>query len=276
LNDVQLEPFEKLEDPFRRAWSAFWRLANQFFVWLCLYLVIGIPYSISSTNWGDDNSLLFLREITKLITFVISVFIVIKVMDGRKPVSIGLKLNKRAIYDFLAGILITFVVLGGQFLLFLGAGWIQIVKFAWQNESLLVVIGNILLAFLIFTFTGVSEEILSRGFHLQTIEKGSNKFWGILLSSLIFAYLHYYNPGITWLNLILIFFLGLVMAYACLITNQLWLSIGLHTGWDFFVVSIFFGVPIGGLKPFHLFDIVKTGGMGIVFFILLQSSHLCF
>jgi hypothetical protein len=63
----------------------------------------------------------------------------------------------------------------------------------------------------------------------------------------------------TWVDLVFIFFAGLVFAYAYLKTGQLWLSIGLHAGWDFFVVVVFFATPINGLRLFSLMDVSMAG-----------------
>jgi uncharacterized protein len=268
MSDIQqLEPWNKPEPISKRVISAGWRLLTQYLIWWVLFSMVGIVFVVSPELWGDDKSLLLLREIAKLTTFTISVFLVVKLMDERDILSLGLKLDRWAFYDFLTGILITFIMLGCQFLLFLSLGWIQIVKFTWQSQTSSAIFWNIVGAFFTFAFVGWSEELLSRGFHLQTIERGLNKFGGVFLSSLIFAYLHRNNPGITLPSLIFIFFFGLLMSYACRKTGQLWLAIGLHTGWDFFVVSIFFGIPVGILKPFHLFDIAPVVGTRFIYYL---------
>ena len=44
------------------------------------------------------------------------------------------------------------------------------------------------------------------------------------------------------------------MSFAFLRTGQLWLAMGLHAGWDFFV-AVFWGTPVSGLRLFHLLTI---------------------
>jgi membrane protease YdiL (CAAX protease family) len=107
---------------------------------------------------------------------------------------------------------------------------------------------------IVFLFVGWSEELLSRGFHLRLISKGLNRPLGIILSAFIFSYLHRNNPDITLGGLVFIFLFGIVFAFAFLRTGQLWLAIGLHAGWDFFVV-VFWGTPISDLNVFHLMNI---------------------
>jgi uncharacterized protein len=245
-----------------------------------LYWVLFIPFTAlwfaSSEEWGHNESFLAIREIARLIVTTASVFMVAKIVDELEPESFGLKRDRQAFVDFSVGILIMLIVVGASFLVYLGLGLIQVKGFAWQTQSA----GSVLLytfgTFLLFVFIGWSEELLSRGFHLQTIAGGFNKSWAVFLSSLIFAWLHRNNPDISILDLAIIFFAGIVLAYAYLRTHRLWLSIGLHTGWNFCVVVLFFGTPIGRLRIFQLIDIVESAGsvQQRVFIYLMQFLEL--
>jgi membrane protease YdiL (CAAX protease family) len=113
------------------------------------------------------------------------------------------------------------------------------------------VIKNTLLFFAIFVLVGWNEELLSRGYHLQTIASGLNLFWGVTISSAIFGLLHIFNPGATWISTIGIFLAGLFFAYGYLRTKQLWLPMGMHLGWNFFE-GVVFGFPVSGLDIYPL------------------------
>ncbi|OGO80167.1 MAG: hypothetical protein A3K41_03580 [Chloroflexi bacterium RIFOXYD12_FULL_57_15] len=103
-----------------------------------------------------------------------------------------------------------------------------------------------------------NEELLSRGYHLQTLASGTNLFWGVLLSSAVFGALHLGNPNATWVSAAGIFLAGLFLAYGYLRTGQLWLSIGLHIGWNFFE-GVVFGFPVSGLDIYPLTRIQVQG-----------------
>jgi membrane protease YdiL (CAAX protease family) len=107
----------------------------------------------------------------------------------------------------------------------------------------------------IFCFVGWSEELLSRGFHFRVFSKGLNLPLGVILSSLYFSYLHRHNPGASFDYLLFIFVAGLMFSFAFLRTGQLWLAMGLHAGWDFFITVIFNEGGINRLKIFSLMDI---------------------
>jgi len=48
------------------------------------------------------------------------------------------------------------------------------------------------------------------------------------------------------------------LGYAYLRTKQLWLSIGIHIGWNFFE-GVVFGFPVSGLNVYHLIRITVSG-----------------
>ena len=99
---------------------------------------------------------------------------------------------------------------------------------------------------------------MSRGYHLQTLSSGLNLFWGLILSSAIFCAIHLANPNATWIAALGIFFAGLFLGYAYIQTGQLWLSMGLHLGWNFFE-GVVFGFPVSGLDIYHMIRIHVSG-----------------
>jgi membrane protease YdiL (CAAX protease family) len=133
----------------------------------------------------------------------------------------------------------------------LAAGWLTFEKFAWQEESAATVMMGVLKFLTVFVFVGWNEELLSRGYHLQTLASGTNLFWGVVISSGVFGLAHLGNPNATWVSAAGIFFAGLFLAYGYLRTGLLWLSIGLHIGWNFFE-GVVFGFPVSGLDIYRL------------------------
>src|SRR5215217_4594062 len=238
-----------------------WRLLIQ----TILLIVLGAVLSIASSFLGPLNGSLLWSQILNFLIITGSVYIARRWLDKRSFESLGLKLDKQTLLDILAGIGITFVQMGFIYVLMLALGWLTFKGFAWQFDPISLVIKNVLIFFVVFIFVAWNEELLSRGYHLQTIASGLNLFWGVVLSSAVFGLLHLGNPNATWVSAAGIFFAGIYLAYGYIRTKQLWLSMGLHLGWNFFE-GVGFGFPVSGLDIYPLTRIqihgpeIWTGG----------------
>lgn len=232
-----------------------WRLLIQTILLLVLMLCIGIitlvPYSFLGGKELSGFLYLLVSEIIEVFSITLSVFLARRFLDKRSFASLGFKLKWRALVDILAGIAITFVMMGVIYIIMLSSGWIEFEGFAWQSEPPAAVVRNVLFIFLAFVLVGWNEELLSRGYHLQNVADGLDLTWGVILSSAVFGILHLANPNATWVSAVGIFLAGLFLAFAYLRTKQLWLSIGLHIGWNFFEGTVF-GFPVSGMEFYRL------------------------
>ncbi len=235
-----------------------WRLALQFLFMVIIAILIGIPAGWAAFAVGLDTNGLLFGQTVQLIIVTASVFLAVRWLDRRPIAAIGLALDRRAGVDLLAGIVIAFFMMGLIYVLMTALGWATLDSFAWQVEEPLFVLTNLFYIFVVFVFVGWSEELLSRGYHLQTLASGLNLFWGVLLSSAVFGLLHLGNPHATWVSAVGIFLAGLFLAYGYLATRQLWLPIGLHIGWNFFEGTVF-GFPVSGLDIYRLMRITVHG-----------------
>ena len=238
-----------------------WRLLIQTILLLILSIAAGIAIfiPIGLFNIGFDSSIAMLaNELTMLIAITASIFLARRFLDKRSIVSLGLKLNRQALLDVLIGIAITFFQMGLIYGVEIALGWTNFDGFAWQTEGSLAVAGGLGIWLIIFLIVGWQEELLSRGYHLQTLESGLNTFWAVLISSSVFGALHLGNPNASWISTLGILLAGLFLALPYILTRQLWLSIGLHIGWNFFE-GVVFGFPVSGLDTFHLLQHTVSG-----------------
>lgn len=90
-----------------------------------------------------------------------------------------------------------------------------------------------------------AEEILFRGFGLQTLIPAVGAAPGVIVCAVLFGVLHMQNPGASWLGIVNTIGFGAVFGYAFLRSRDLWLPIGLHFGWNFTLPL--FGVKVSGL-----------------------------
>lgn len=247
LAQVFLSP----EEPRLRAG---WRLLLQTLLMLLIGTILGaIALFLGFPGLGSIGG-----QILNFLIITGSVYIARRWLDRRSFESLGLKLDGHTALDLLTGIGITFVQMGFIYLLMLGLGWVTFEGFAWEFDPINVVITNVITFFIMFILVGWNEELLSRGYHLQTIASGLNLFWGVVISSAIFGLLHLGNPNATWMSAAGIFFAGIYLAYGYICTRQLWLSIGLHIGWNFFE-GVVFGFPVSGLDIYPLTRITVHG-----------------
>jgi membrane protease YdiL (CAAX protease family) len=240
-----------------------WRLALQtvllFVFMFCAILPLGV-YLHSSPLEFSDSLLQGLSTVIETFAITISVFLVRKFLDRRSFGSLGLKPDKWVAIDIFTGIAITFIMMSAIFLIEIAQGWLTFEGFSWQSDGIQVTLVNALIMLAAFVLVGWNEELLSRGYHLQTLASGLNLFWGVILSSAVFGILHLGNPNAESKYFVAtgIFLAGLFLSYGYLTTRQLWLPIGLHIGWNFFE-GVGFGFPVSGLDIYPITRIAVTG-----------------
>ena len=243
--------------PNERRLRAGWRLL----LFFALYILISIPFSFLFNRLSYFIPIredLLYNELPQFFAFTAAIWIARRVLDKRRFAALGLRLDSYTLRDIFAGIAIPFVLMGLIFLAEWAAGWLRVESFAWQTQSIgtiLPYIGEIFLALILVAW---NEELMTRGYLLQTFASGINLFWGVFLSSAIFGLLHIFNPHATLVSAAGIFFAGLFLAYGYLRTGNLWLSIGLHLGWNFFEGPVF-GFPVSGLRLYALPNLRVSG-----------------
>lgn len=150
----------------------------------------------------------------------------------------------QALTEFYDGALIgSCMVAAVTFALFaLGCYSIQAIN---PNNQLLAIIPTLILA-------ALYEEIIFRGYVLQTIERASNTYIAALVSSVLFGFAHLGNfeagvPLATQLLSCMTLSLdaGILFCAAFLVTRRIWLPLGLHAFWNIFEGPVF-GTLVSG------------------------------
>jgi len=241
------------EEPRLRAG---WRLLIQFFLWQLLTNIIFIALVILGNESTYYNFLV--NKSVSLFAVIASVYLARRFIDRRSFLSLGLKYNSRAVGEVLLGVMIAGLMMLLVYALEFMFGWLEFEGFVWGLKSEQSVLLSTLEMALLFCIVAFDEELLSRGYHLQNLEDGINLPWGVILSSVIFAFMHSMNPNFTiaaWFGL---FAAGLFLGLAYVLTRQLWLPIGLHIGWNFFEGTVF-GFQVSGLDTFRIIEQTVRG-----------------
>ena len=91
------------------------------------------------------------------------------------------------------------------------------------------------------------EEVVFRGYLLQRMVHGAGPIPAVAVFSALFAVAHLANPSPTALSTVNTFLSGVLLCVAYLRTRALWLPIGLHWGWNFFMGPVL-SLPVSGLE----------------------------
>ena len=103
-------------------------------------------------------------------------------------------------------------------------------------------------AFFLGITTAVGEELLFRGVLFRWIDEKWSFVAALVVSSLVFGFLHLGNPGATWWSSLAIAIeAGLLLGTAYKCSGTLWLPIGIHWAWNF-TQGHFFGISVSGVE----------------------------
>lgn len=226
-----------------------------------LLLLITLPLEFASllvSPYLGSMPLDFISPLLSLLGITIATYIARRALDRRSFQSLGFAVDKHSIPDILVGIALTGLMMSFIFALEWSLGWIEITGTAFDQFSTPRVLRHSLEALWLYICVGFSEELLSRGYHLQNLCEGTNMALAVILSSSVFGFLHIANPNATLISTAGIILAGFFLAYGYLRTGQLWLSIGLHIGWNFFEGTVF-GFPVSGTTGFNMIKQVDAG-----------------
>lgn len=119
-----------------------------------------------------------------------------------------------------------------------------------------------------FTAVGFAEEMLARAFFIKALSMRFKTGSAVVLSSIIFSFMHFGNDGISVLAAINLFLIGLLFAQMYLQSESLWVPIGFHITWNYFQGYIF-GFQVSGNVVQGLYttnavtkDIINGGSFG--------------
>jgi membrane protease YdiL (CAAX protease family) len=131
--------------------------------------------------------------------------------------------------DLIVGALFGFCILCAMIGLLWALGLYHLEWHRWQH---------IFDAFLFDSYlSGMLEELMFRAILLRILARAFGARWGLVLSSILFGVAHLTHG--TWLAALAITInAGLTMGLLYMATGRLWMSVGLHIGWDFTETSI--------------------------------------
>ena len=179
-----------------------------------------------------------------LLGTLLIIWIFMKYIDEENFISIGFKI-KNKFHEFIVGVGIGALIMGGGYFLLLAIDEINFYHIIYFPEKLIK-------STFLFLIVALAEETFMRGYVLRNLMISFNKYIALLISSLLFSFMHALNPYIDYIGFINIFFAGLVLGGAYVHTRNLWFPIGLHLGWNLFQTH--FGFNVSGWDSYSLVE----------------------
>lgn len=225
-----------------RIWSVSWKILLFFLVWSVLlapaYLLVagGGEGEPAAPDPGTRLGLEALGALAVLLT----AWGMLRFVDRRGFVSLGLAAGRIG-RDLAAGLGLGAAMIALAVGLLVAAGWAAagepVAAVSWPVLALL---GGALL------FNSVTQEVLVRGYVLQTIESRFGTRVALIVSSLVFVALHagaIVEGGV--LPAINLLGAGVLLGLAYITTRNLWLPVALHFSWNFLQGPLL-GIAVSG------------------------------
>jgi membrane protease YdiL (CAAX protease family) len=181
--------------------------------------------------------MLFITPIVCL-SFVLTVLFFRKVFDRRSFFSLGFEV-KGYKKDFIIGFVIGFCAIALGHVCLRLSGHLQVTAYDFDP---IILLGY----FCLFVLVAFYEELVFRGYILKNLLASYGPWPALLISSALFALVHYSNANSSVLGLINIMLAGLLFGVYYLHKQNLWFPIALHLTWNFFQGPVF-GFQVSGL-----------------------------
>lgn len=160
----------------------------------------------------------------------------VKLMEGHWPRDLGLgKLLPHTMLGWLIGFV--YMTLVSSTIVALGNATVDVRGTVWEE---------ICWWLLVFLTVAVGEEMIFRGIIFRQIDERWNTWTALIVSALLFGFIHLPNNGATWWSSLAIAIeAGLMLGAAYKWSGSLWLPIGIHWAWNFTQGNIF-GASVSG------------------------------
>jgi membrane protease YdiL (CAAX protease family) len=241
-----------------------------FFIFAILFQGIGLGFTSALGEYGiiefDFDTYLEVEDVMRdyiaadtiiqyfdLIGIFLLLWILMKYVDKEPFINLGFSL-KGKMKDVILGMVLGFLLMAVGYSILILLGEIKFVSFNYDLKS-------IILLFLLFIAVSLVEETYVRGYVLKNLLKSFNPVISLIISSAIFALLHFFNPNVNYIALTELFIAGILLGISYVYTKNLWFPIALHLSWNFF--QVMFGFNVSGMDTYSLieFEILENNNI---------------
>lgn len=210
------------------------------------FLIAGLKLNVYASATTKQSFIITFFELTGTL---LTIFLFLKYVNKKSFLSLGFTklFYKKDIY---LGIVVGFLVMFLGFIFLLLLKQIDFLDFNYKPIDIILSIG-------IFIFVAITEETLCRGFIQGNLMISFNKYFALIISSLLFSLMHAGNDHINLIGFINLFIAGVLLGLPYMLTRNLWFPIALHFSWNFFQGSIF-GFNVSGRDFYSLITIKEN------------------
>ncbi|RSK26091.1 CPBP family intramembrane metalloprotease [Bacillus sp. HMF5848] len=239
------------------------------------YFIISIPLNIFTSVLIKNDSLKYIgytiEQLIPVAIIILGTGLTLRLLDKKSLKDIGFDMNSSTMFNFAKGFSVGFLIIFLIFLVEVLFNWIHIEGFAWNFNESSTLIKSYYFVILNLMSVAIVEEIFIRGYIMQNLEKSKGRLYAILVSSIVFGLLHTFSAYGTWAIYVVPLshtLAGILLALTYYIRENLWIPIGLHFSWNFFLYK-FFGLT-GMPKEYSIF--IATEIKGPSFWVGLPNS----
>lgn len=174
------------------------------------------------------------------IMMILVILLFCRFFQRRNPSSVGFT-RKHIVPEYLAGIVVGFVMFSAAVLIGVAAGAVRVEGFAAD-----IPVGILVVFFLGYMVQGMAEEVLCRGYIMVSIARRYPVWVGVLTNSILFAALHLANDGITPLAFLNLVLFGIFASLYFIRRGNIWGIGAIHSVWNF-TQGNFFGISVSGM-----------------------------
>lgn len=235
-----------------------------------LQVALAIVYIVATLLFGnlpgrverifDGNWAFIIQGVVVLATATVLGWLFGRVLEDLPLRALGWALHRNWLRDLLIGCLVGAISVTAAMMISALFGGLRF-SLNLTSDSLFAVAQTAFLSAIIFLVGAAAEEVLFRGYPLQTVMRSWPVWVAFLPVSILFASAHLGNPNVTWFAFINIALAGLWLTIAYMKTRSLWFPLGVHWAWNW-VMSALLGSPVSGITQITPDPVLRASDHG--------------
>jgi len=191
-------------------------------------LVVGLGRLVFPVLMESIGNLLAVSALTNFGAGALANAALSRMYEEGRISSVGLQWTPQSTRDLLMGVI---GGAGGAAFILLTALALRIASYGTATPGPAGGV-NVVFLLVLLLFGACGEELVFHGYAFQLLTRTAGPFAAVLPVGVLFGVLHLGNENVTFLAVVNTVAWGILLGCAFLRTGALWLSIGLHFGWN--------------------------------------------